>query len=71
MLLLTSGNGPVNALDQTLRRALEKFYPFFGEVYLVDYKLRVISGALSGTASLVRVLITSTDSSETRQKSAL
>jgi len=30
-------------------------------VYLVDYKVRVISGALSGTASLVRVLITSSD----------
>ena len=56
-----SGNGPVNALDQALRRALEKFYPSLGEVYLVDYKVRVIGGALSGTASLVRVLITSTD----------
>jgi 2-isopropylmalate synthase len=56
-----SGNGPVHALDQALRRALEKFYPSLGEVYLVDYKVRVIGGALSGTASLVRVLITSTD----------
>ena len=55
-----SGNGPVNALDQALRRALGKFYPLLGEVRLVDYKVRVI-GALSGTASLVRVLITSTD----------
>ncbi len=55
-----SGNGPVNALDQALRRALEKFYPLLGAVRLVDYKVRVI-GALSGTASLVRVLITSTD----------
>ena len=34
-------------------------------MYLVDYKVRVISGALSGTASLVRVLITSTDSKTT------
>ncbi len=56
-----SGNGPVNALDQALRRALEKFYPTLAEVRLVDYKVRVITGALSGTASLVRVLITSTD----------
>jgi len=55
-----TGNGPVNALDQALRRALEKFFPSLGEVYLVDYKVRVI-GALSGTASLVRVLITSSD----------
>src|SRR6266852_2753088 len=55
-----TGNGPVNALDQALRRALEKFFPSLGEVYLVDYKVRVF-GALSGTASLVRVLITSSD----------
>ena len=57
----SSGNGPVHALDQALRCALEKFYPSLGEVHLVDYKVRVINGALSGTASLVRVLITSSD----------
>ena len=57
----SSGNGPVNALDHALRSALERFYPSLGEVRLIDYKVRVISGALSGTASLVRVLITSTD----------
>jgi len=57
----SSGNGPVNALDQALRCALEKFYPSLGDVRLVDYKVRVITGALSGTASLVRVLITSSD----------
>jgi 2-isopropylmalate synthase len=57
-----SGNGPVNALDQALRRALEQFYPSLADVRLVDYKVRVISGALSGTASQVRVLITSSDS---------
>jgi 2-isopropylmalate synthase len=56
-----SGTGPVNALDQALRRALEKFYPSLGEVYLVDYKVRVINSSLSGSASLVRVLITSGD----------
>ena len=60
-----SGNGPVHALDQALRRALGKFYPLLGEVYLVDYKVRVISGTLSGTASLVRVLITSSDGKTT------
>ncbi len=47
--------------SEALRCALEKFYPSLAEVYLVDYKVRVISGALSGTASLVRVLITSSD----------
>ncbi|MFL6331811.1 MAG: alpha-isopropylmalate synthase regulatory domain-containing protein, partial [Pyrinomonadaceae bacterium] len=51
-----------NALDQALRRALEKFYPALAEVRLVDYKVRVRRGSLSGTASLVRVLITSGDS---------
>ena len=57
-----SGTGPVNALDQALRRALEKFYPALAEVRLVDYKVRVRRSSLSGTASLVRVLITSGDS---------
>ncbi|HKE55417.1 MAG TPA: citramalate synthase [Pyrinomonadaceae bacterium] len=56
-----SGTGPVNALDQALRRALEKFYPSLAEVHLVDYKVRVINSTLSGSASLVRVLITSGD----------
>jgi 2-isopropylmalate synthase len=56
-----SGNGPVNALDQALRRALSAFYPTLDEVRLIDYKVRVISSSLSGTASLVRVLITSSD----------
>jgi len=56
-----SGTGPVNALDHALRRALEKFYPSLAEVRLIDYKVRVITGNLSGTASLVRVLITSGD----------
>lgn len=56
-----SGNGPVNALDQALRRALGPFYPSLAEVRLVDYKVRVINSSLSGSASLVRVLITSSD----------
>jgi 2-isopropylmalate synthase len=56
-----SGNGPVNALDRALRRALERFYPTLAEMRLVDYKVRVISSSLSGTASLVRVLIFSAD----------
>jgi 2-isopropylmalate synthase len=56
-----SGTGPVNALDQALRRALGPFYPSLAEVQLVDYRVRVINSSLSGTASLVRVLITSSD----------
>ena len=56
-----SGNGPVNALDNALRSALQRFYPSLAEMHLVDYKVRVITSNLSGTASLVRVLICSGD----------
>lgn len=53
------GNGPVNAMDVCLRRALSRFYPEIEEMHLTDYKVRVLdSGA---TASSVRVLIESTD----------
>ena len=54
------GNGPVNALDNALRKALEKFYPTLKEVKLLDYKVRVLA-AQSGTAAKVRVLIESGD----------
>ena len=54
------GNGPVNALDQALRKALTKFYPNLQEVELLDYKVRVLSSG-EGTASSVRVLIESGD----------
>ena len=56
-----TGTGPVNALDQALRRALAEFYPSLAEMRLIDYKVRVISSLLTGSASLVRVLITSGD----------
>ncbi|HCJ66135.1 MAG TPA: citramalate synthase, partial [Elusimicrobia bacterium] len=54
------GDGPVNALDNALRKALEKFYPQLKEVSLTDFKVRVIN-ASSGTAAKVRVLIESRD----------
>lgn len=54
------GDGPVNALDNALRKALEKFYPELAEVSLSDFKVRVIN-AKSGTAAKVRVLIESKD----------
>lgn len=54
------GNGPVNALDGALRKALQKFYPSIQDVKLLDYKVRVISSR-SGTESVVRVLIESGD----------
>jgi 2-isopropylmalate synthase len=54
------GNGPVNALDRALRKALTKFYPSIEKVQLHDYKVRVLDGT-SGTESRVRVLIESGD----------
>jgi len=54
------GNGPVNALDVALRKALTKFYPSLKEMELLDYKVRVLSSG-EGTASSVRVLIESGD----------
>ena len=59
-----SGDGPVNALDKALRKALEPFYPSLKDVRLQDFKVRVLSGAVrqaAGTSSNVRLLIESTD----------
>lgn len=58
------GDGPVNALDTALRKALEVFYPELKKMFLVDYKVRVL-GAGEATASKVRVLITSTNGKDT------
>lgn len=57
------GNGPVNALDNALRKALEKFYPELKEMELSDYKVRVLPGR-DGTAARVRVLIESRDGND-------
>ena len=54
------GNGPVNALDQALRKALLEFYPDLTNVELVDYKVRILEES-AGTGSQVRVLIESSD----------
>ena len=59
------GDGPVNALDNALRKALMKFYPVLNEMKLTDFKVRVISNKTkSGTASYVSVLIESSDKEE-------
>jgi 2-isopropylmalate synthase len=58
------GDGPVNALDRALRKALVPAYPEIKDVTLLDYKVRIIDGR-SGTAAKTRVLITSTDGNET------
>ncbi|MFQ6122098.1 MAG: citramalate synthase [Dehalococcoidales bacterium] len=56
----SEGNGPVNALDQALRKALLQFYPSLAQVKLVDYKVRILEESI-GTESTVRVLIESSD----------
>lgn len=57
------GNGPVNALDQALRKALVSSYPELASIKLVDYKVRILEET-AGTASQVRVLIESSDGEE-------
>ena len=54
------GNGPVNALDRALRKALVEFYPDLTVVELMDYKVRILEES-AGTGSQVRVLIESSD----------
>ena len=58
------GDGPVNAMDNALRKALEKFYPEIRQMRLNDYKVRVIDGK-AGTLAKVRVLAESTDKADT------
>jgi len=50
------GNGPVNALDAALRKALVPVFPAIGSFHLVDYKVRILDGQ-NGTAAMTRVLI--------------
>ena len=57
------GDGPVNALDNALRKALTKFFPHINEMGLVDFKVRVIDGS-DATAAKVRVQIESRDTRE-------
>jgi 2-isopropylmalate synthase len=57
----SEGDGPVNALDGALRKALEEHYPALGDVHLTDYKVRVINPR-AATAAYVRVVIQSADS---------
>ena len=57
---VAEGNGPVNALDSALRKALQTAYPEIAGIKLTDYKVRVLSEK-KGTAANVRVLIESSD----------
>jgi 2-isopropylmalate synthase len=54
------GNGPVNALDNALRQALEQVYPHLRDLKLVNYKVRILDEA-RGTAAVTRVLIDVSD----------
>jgi 2-isopropylmalate synthase len=62
------GNGPVNAVDTAVRKALVKVYPQLADVELVDYKVRILpaSDRSSGTAAVTRVLIEFQDSTGLR-----
>ncbi|MFD2704349.1 citramalate synthase [Salibacterium lacus] len=64
VMTAAEGNGPVNALDFALRKTIGEFYPLVHEMYLSDYKVRVLDEA-EATASTVRVLIESSDGKET------
>jgi 2-isopropylmalate synthase len=56
MHTVSEGDGPVNALDGALRKALLPFYPRLAEMHLADYKVRVVN-ARAETAARVRVVI--------------
>jgi 2-isopropylmalate synthase len=61
---VAEGNGPVSALDHALRQALEKDFPYIGQVRLVDFKVRILESNL-GTDAITRVHIESTDGEKT------
>jgi 2-isopropylmalate synthase len=63
MHTVSEGDGPVNALDGALRKALQPCYPNLAQMQLVDYKVRVVN-ARAGTAARVRVVIESRDGAD-------
>ena len=60
IMTVAEGNGPVNALDTALRKALIPFYPELQGLRLVDYKVRILTPS-DGTRAVTRVMIESTD----------
>ena len=58
------GNGPVNALDEALRKAIEPRYPQLADVHLTDFKVRVLD-TNKGTGAITRVLLDSTNGERT------
>lgn len=61
---VSEGDGPINALDNALRKALKDFYPTLAKMHLSDFKVRVLDEK-AGTAAKVRVLIQSQDKKDT------
>ena len=61
---VAEGDGPVNALDRALRKALMRFYPAIARVFLTDFKVRILDPD-SATAAKTQVLIESSDGDET------
>ena len=59
-MTVATGNGPVNALDGALRKALVSFYPKINNLKLSDYKVRIVSSE-KGTGAITRVTIETTD----------
>lgn len=59
-ILAAEGNGPVNALDQAIRKALAEKYPAVDDLELVDFKVRIINSGV-GTEAITRVMIESED----------
>ncbi|MCU0581906.1 MAG: citramalate synthase [Syntrophales bacterium] len=57
------GNGPINALDCALRKALITFYPEISDMHLVDFRVRILEGS-DGTGAMVRVLLDSRDDTD-------
>jgi 2-isopropylmalate synthase len=62
VIATAEGNGPVNALDQALREALTRSYPWLADVELADYKVRILAGS-HGTGAVTRVLVETVDRS--------
>jgi len=61
--MTAEGDGPVNALDAALRKALQKLHPWISEISLSDYKVRIVDGG-RGTAARTRVHILSSEGAE-------
>ncbi len=63
MMSWGEGNGPINALDQALRKDLGKYQSYIDDLQLVDYKVRILTG---GTDAVTRVLVESMDGQHNR-----